>query len=629
MHFVSESKEFKMNNILEKWPTVRTYPRTALIALCVSGSALLLAWMFYYSTRGLVFTDEGFYINSIVNPSIYSHNHTFFGFFYHPLYTLLDGNLEYLRYATIAITFLLAFTLAYLLTGSLAPAISNDQLARLAAASGLATSALTQFDSWLITPSYNTLALQALSLTAIGLLLADNKPTLPSIIGWVLVGLGGWMAFMAKFSTALALAVCVPLYLLAARKVALRLMTLAGIVAASLLLITAFAIDGSITGFIARIQKAVDFGRILGSGHTLTAIFRIDTFQIWHRNTILMGFFVLAISVSVLGVASSRLIWQRVGLLAALGLVLVTIATTLAGMHLRGGFGPYQGTGFLCFALALMLVWIAIRSSVRNNSLSRQDIAIALLFMLFPHIYAFGTNSNYWLAGGGAAVFWMLSGIVLLGPLLRDRLSLVPLLPVAMAAQSFTAVLLQSGFNSPYRQPSPVQFHQTAVTFGAKPSSLLMPKDYAGYVTRAITAARTSGLSAGTPVIDLTGLSPSLLYAMGAESLGQAWNVGGYPGSLDMAKLALSEVPCDTIATAWVLYEPDGPRSIPTTLMASVGASFPDAYRRMATFHTAPGAGGYTAPRLQELYMPLLSTELSRQCNAVRSETRSGASIRR
>ena len=32
-------------------------------------------------------------------------------------------------------------------------------------------------------------------------------------------------------------------------------------------------------------------------------------------------------------------------------------------------------------------------------------------------------------------------------------------------------------------------------------------------------------------MIDLTGQSPGILYAIGAVNVGQAWTIGGYPGS--------------------------------------------------------------------------------------------------
>ena len=66
----------------------------------------------------------------------------------------------------------------------------------------ISTASLVSLTRWLPTPSYNGLALQALFVAAAGLLLADKKVYRASVAGSVLIGIGGWLAFMAKPTTA-------------------------------------------------------------------------------------------------------------------------------------------------------------------------------------------------------------------------------------------------------------------------------------------------------------------------------------------------------------------------------------------------------------------------------------------
>jgi hypothetical protein len=130
---------------------------------------------------------------------------------------------------------------------------------------------------------------------------------------------------------------------------------------------------------------------------------------------------------------------------------------------------------------------------------------------------------------------------------------------------------------------------------------------YFGALLTAIimATAKNAGFESNMPLIDLSGQSPGILYAIGAESIGLAWIIGGYLGSLKHAEAALTHTSCEKISVAWILFEQDGPRSIPTELMTNFGANFPNGYKHVGTWHTAEGAGGYRERRTQNLYKPL------------------------
>lgn len=75
-------------------------------------------------------------------------------------------------------------------------------------------------------------------------------------------------------------------------------------------------------------------------------------------------------------------------------------------------------------------------------------------------------------------------------------------------------------------------------------------KSPADYLHSAKEIARQAGFTQGSPMIDLTGRSPGLIYALMADSVGLAWVIGGYPGSNQLVIDGLRQVPCGQLAAA-------------------------------------------------------------------------------
>jgi len=590
------------------------YRRTLLI-ICASGSLLLLGWLLKYSAYGFDFSDEGFYLNSMVNPFLYDYSHTQFGFILHPIYRLLEGDIVKLRQVNILITFGLAWGLGYILLNTFAPEIRYERSTLLVVSAGLASNSLACFNNWLLTPNYNSLALQALLLAAFGLLMACRSAGWKNITGWTLLGVAGWLAFMAKASTAVALTLGVLLYLLVARKLVNRGVLLAIITALSFLAISAILIDGSVSGFVQRLQKAVEFGQLLGSGHTVTEILRIDRFHLTGMVVIAITLIGCLTTFAIWGSSSGRKKWLFFSASISITFFLMTASLIFGDFYRFINFGKFQPALTLGLVFAAVFTGILVGKIEVLKNIAVQQRHTTYLFLFFPYIYAFGTNGNYWQAGSAAAIFWLFAGLIFFVPLIREHKLWRLLLPLGIATQTVTIMILQAGFEQPYRQAQPIRLNNTASTFGAKPSTLVLSESYAKYISEAILSAKNSGFETGTPIIDLSGQSPSLLYALGAESIGQAWNVGDYPGSLALAKVAFASVSCEKISNAWVLFEPDGPRSISNDLMHALGSAFPDGYEQIATWTTPSGAGGHAESRTQKFYKPIVTDEIFDNCN--------------
>lgn len=595
-----------------------SFSRNLLITLSTLGTLLIIFNLISYSKYGIDFTDESFYLVWMSNPFIYNGSSTQFGFVYHLLYELLDGDIAYIRQANILITFGLAWGLVYLFISSVASDLHANLIARLSTSAGLATSALIVFDSFLVTPSYNSLNLQALLIAATGLLLADNKTNRASIAGWVLIGFGGWLVFMAKPSSALALAIAALVYLLLVRKFTIGLLAISLASALALLLASALIIDGSIVGFIKRLQLGIEFGDYLGGANVLSKILRIDGFKVSSKFKLIIFLISSVVFIALWSLYAEKEKWSFVGLLISIIFFAITALLTLGQIQQLIGLGRFQGLLIFSVVYASIIAVLVLGRLSVLKTVSVKQWSVAALFMLMPHIYAFGSGNNYWSHGSSAAIFWLLGGLIILASLIHRRVGLVIVFPIVLATQAITAILLQTGLENPYRQPQPLRMNQSALEIGPQKSTLILSSSYAEYISSAVMTAYDAGFESKTPVIDLTGQSPGILYALDAENVGQAWTLGGYPGSEAFVEAGLGQVSCQKIALAWVLFEQEGPRSIPTDFMLRLGLDFPNEYEKVGAWETAEGAGGYVTKRTQELYKPIHPEYSLNQCESLR-----------
>lgn len=570
-------------------------------------TVITLGWVFWYSRYGIDFTDEIYYLVWMSNPFNYSVSGSQFGFIYHPLYELLDGNIPALRQANIMITFSLSWMTVYVFLKTVFGNQSLQSMHRIVISGAIATAALASFvfaGWWLPTPSYNSLTLQALLVATIGLLLSEKHVSRASIIGWLLIGTGGWLAFMAKPTTAAALGLCAGIYLLFAGKLSVRLLIISVTTAVGFILLSAFAIDGSIIAFIDRLKGGSEVCRILGGGHAIDQLLRLGDFQLGERgNFILIActavfYFAAYFSqANMKALVHGSTMLSMVFALASLAIVLGLTRKTLA-------VGQFQGLLICSVPFAAMLAGLSIYHFKGLFQMSRANWALAFTFLTLPYVYAFGTGNNYWLLAANAGIFWIFTGLVLLNPIALNRKFPALLLSLGLAVQMITVTIVHSGIESPYRQPQPLRDNDYKLEIGRSGSILVLSKSYGQYFVEAIDLAKQARFKQGTPMIDLTGHSPGILYAMGASNIGQAWTLGGYPGSDALAVAMLKKVTCQELATAWLLVEPEGPRKISPEILLSFGANMATDYEIVGTFKTAEGAGGYKEARVQQLLKP-------------------------
>ncbi|WP_035722765.1 hypothetical protein [Bradyrhizobium sp. ARR65] len=604
-----------------------------LLPLSAVTTAILFARLVYYSNYGLRLSSEGFYLNSIANPFAYAINSppSLFGFVYHWPYRWAGGDIAVLRMENVTLTMALGWILSFLVIRRLWT-VGWPHAAVLSA--GIASLALVAFHLLSArTPNYNTLAYQSLLMVMIGLLLGDRPGRDYQVIGWILVGVGGWFCFMAKPTTAAASALLVAFYVVVLRRKWLLPMLGAALVALALLIVTAYAIDGGITGLVTRMINSADLEVLLGARHEVSFMFRIDYLAINRGQLTIALLAAIALLLSIL-IESTHKLLPSLAIAAAL---IVTIVIALLGVD------PISADPISIELSTLFLVPVFIclgatfyREGLVLRSQTPASVVLALTFLMLPHVFALGSGLNYWFAGAKVALFWMLAVVAFLSPLAQQGRSVVTLLPLTVLSQLLTASVINAAILRPWGQTKNLSGY-TAVTPMPGGAKLVVSQSFRDYLATARTQARAAGLEVGTPVVDLSGSSPGLLFVLEARALGLPWLVGQwesnaahygqpwpvvpYPGSNAAAVEALGLENCADLAKAWVLIEPEGPHHLDqASVMASFGAREAN-YVAVATFEAPINDEDDPDAYRQSLLKPVRPAALAEQsCREARQQ---------
>lgn len=569
----------------------RTFKRFEWLSLAIGvATAALVSAL---SGTGYDLTDEGYYLSSIAKPAEFSVSSTQFGFVYHPLYLLVGANVVLLRVSSLAVTVLLGTWLTHIAIAS-----------RLPTSIAVGAISVLAINGWLISPNYNSLMIQSALLAAIGLALSFHNRK--SIWPPALIGMAGWLAFMAKPPSAAALGVLTVTCLALGRDRNFRPIIIAIAVASLALLASATIIDGSLGAFAIRLTKAVEDGQILQGVGPVDGIFRFDGWPLQWKDEALLAAVSALVAIATGLIGSGQ--WQKHksalsivaggGLLAAVAMIMlnIQIVPDVLARQVVWRILPFAAaTGSVVGAA--FPKWGNITATMR-----RDDWAMVIFLGSLPFVTALGSNVNYWIVGGCASVCWTLAGLRFVVAV-SDRTAA---LPAIFVAQLNCLLLVISWGAHPYRQSQTLFEQLSIVPIGS--GELRMSKDGATYVENILVHASRNGFRRGDPLLDLTGHAPGVAFALGALPVADPWILGGYAGSQQFANRVMARTSCATIARAWVLVEPGGPRALDPSGLGISLSNFRIVARMIgpATDYPAGGVqflmrpGGRTADRVAE-----------------------------
>lgn len=543
-------------------------------------SVAVVVWLIALSNRGLDFIDEGFYLNWISTPWLYDFSVSQFGFVYHALYTLMGNDLVALRRANVVLTYILGWGLAWIMlrqpcnSGGKQPL---DLLGRIAVSSAFATTALfilIRTDGWIPTPYYNTLGFQGAILVACGLVLGDATRTVCRDSGWVLVGIGGCVVFLAKPTSAGLLALLFVAYMALMPRHFARGLLIASATSITLLMIFAWGIDGSLLRFVHRLQDGVTAVQLFDAGHSVSWL---EMFRVDELHFSLTAMVKLACFSALFGVLTYRLFQTptytvRMPLDSAAHYLVIGLSIGAIAVLYQPKF--FFHNFYLLSTLSVLLGVMAglLLVSIQNKGwvTRRRSITQATVLVVLPYILAYGSNNNYWQLSSSASFFWIAAALCLLvasGPWRGGWRMLL----MAAVVQLGAIALLWTSHQVPYNQLVSLRHLNAPLTLPQAESKIYIRRDIQRYLKQVSYEAARMGFAPGTPMIDMTGHYGTVMYYLKGQAIGLPIMFGGYPGSADIAAYGLDRVSCRDLARSWLLVEHQGYRSLPESMLMRYG----------------------------------------------------------
>ena len=584
--------------------------------LVLSASALFIAVAFTF--YGFDFTDEGFYLNSYKYLASYPAFNSLFGFVYSVPFRLLGESLPAIRIFNILTLYFTGYWLILCSTRSLpvnAPFSQGERF--LFVAPSLSAFSLLGLGLY-STPSYNHLAFIGCMLVAGSIYIAASKATNHESDArsfFITLSIGLLIAFLGKPTTGLALSLIIAIFILSCNR-SIRLLTLFSFLFTALILFVFLVFTpGGASLTISKLSFGKQVGVLLADGHSIEGLARsVLQFLSLPAAIPFIGIVIIQILICLLcqkynDIKSRRFAWIALSflLLPLISFYAISFAVTRPDrMTLALPQFWLVALPFTCFVLWVLKIkpvdqdrWIDFQGSY----------ALFLAILLIPVCYGFGTNTGMWSKALSAsliyvslAVFW---GVNFLGQYSSTYTR--PFIVLAFIGFVLASPSFLGHYALPQRQPQPLWKNANRTVIGSSNSQVLLDQSFSTYINDLKTSLLENGFRPGDPILDLTGQSPGLIYAVSGRLVGYPWLIGGRLGSNDMASALLARIPTSELEASWILDEPDGPQRINPPILQKIGIDLGNStrYKPVGIFDVPKAAGGFFVPRTQVLYKSL------------------------
>ncbi len=598
-----------------------------LIFIIVASSIFIL---FSSASKGFDITDESYYLLSASQPQNSFADMSHFGYVLTYLYALAGKNIA--LYRVLGMLFLFCAGLAFSFSfekywQSWSNTENNCRLNISLILPGSVIVLIYYGQWWLLTPSYNWLALVAVLLAGTGLLYGFinhdtsqiTKNSLSNIwAGSLLVGFGGALAFLAKPPAAALLALTVVLWVCCHWQNNKKIIFLlfAALTALVLLSLHARINFGGYWGFYKNLQESFAFAATLSEGLSLFEISQtalssfIDFFALISHLLMFQIIFFLAVIFLIIGLAKPI---KKMSSLISYTLTSVILFFWLLLILLQSQYGSSLGLSFfkqnfisLNIGSSLLMIYILLFVSATcihvvdrrlnvTEIISYPRLAMLYTFLLLLTIsFAYGSSNEILRQFSGASYFFMLGIFYISAWMINRHANNVLINLIVLAGAINLLCLFLHGYDNPYRLVGNIGNQKSSITLLPSSGTLYVDKKTANYVNSLKSQALAAGWLPNTPLIDMTGATPGALVILNARILGKAWLLGGYSGSNKFASMALKSVSIDLLEKAWVLtsvYKAqetpvDGRQALDSHVLNALHLSFPNNYTLVGEYKT-------------------------------------------
>lgn len=587
----------KINWKLYIWSSLSFSLRAATTVMFVASLYLLISNL----SSGFDITDESLYILLADQPENMLASVTQFGYYTSILYQLSGKDIA---------TFNLLGLLVLLSSGLLFIIMLERYWLKLSGTDGLtsvrytviaplASAILAYYHSWLLSPSYNWLALVSIFLVGAGLLSAvteknvrvyKSNDVLKLLISSLLIGIGGGLAFMAKPTTAAMLGVLSLLWIYAhpvyERKI--RLLILSASIAFMFFVCHAIVYRDGLVVFIYELMHASNLIGLLGAGHGISyfsahVISAVSSLAEHLMQSKSYHFLLIAYILSLI------LRWKNVSsvIISVLHFSLMAVGLLFWVQLLHTQFDVFMSEGYAAVAISiyfLLTAFVISDQPVNQAEEGRQsffNLAVLFFFLLIMQLsYAFGSANGLLGQMSGAIVFLCAASLYTVHWIEHNKKFKLISDAVALLITVSIFVMLKSGYDGPYWLKGSIKEQVIPRTLLLNDSEIFVDIDMADYISQLQEVALKGGWQTGTALIDLTGRSPGATVILGGEFLAAPYLIGGYKGSSLFAQENLAQVPLVELKQAWVLTASGGigTKQLSKEVLTRNGVNFPNDY---------------------------------------------------
>ena len=567
-------------------------------------------------SKGFDITDESFYILSAFYPNEIFSTITHEGYYTGLLYLLSNYNLSYFRLYGIVLLIVVSiwFTRELYKYLSQKLTLTFTILDKLLLIIPISVGSLSYYKLWLISPSYNWLALISVILVFTFLFrIVSNKEINYNryfALDYLLLSFSLSLSFMAKPTTALILVLISILFLIYEfknmnlKKVIPSVITFTSIIVILHILI----LDGGFSSYYNRLIESMERMSLMGGGHTLgnrytdmIALIQKFFFEefYFHQINNLYIYSVLLI-VNILYIVKNKI--NVLYLYSVLMfLVLVLYSYFMFDYGFDKNFNLMWIRSIELLLLNLILVITAILFIDKKMEFLNQIVKIIpFLFILIlgSFAYKFGSGNQIIHVMSGSMIF-IVTPLIVLNFIFDQRMKIKIFTALSgLILSIFIYHSLYYAYEHPYRLITNITGQNKKV---ALLGSLEVDETTKLYIENIQKIAfENKEKNEKISLIDMTGGSPGANVILDAKLFGVQWLLGAYPGSNGFAERILKPYQgTNRLKKAWVLVAPKGVRKLNLNILNNIGLNFPDNYKKIGTVKTSH------RNEIQELWKPI------------------------